>query len=511
MESLYFQPAPNLNISMKTLTALSLFVLSCILFSCHKNEAKPVLTLSDSTPQQGSLQVSNTSITLAGTTVTDTITVNTSLSWKATASASWIHLDTTHGAGVYQLKISADTNKTGNTLTGSVTLTPLNNDTVQPITVNVKQNAFYAILNFAPLTGKIGTNVTLNGYFPANFTVTMNNSSAATIVSHTATQVVFTVPADATAGGYIFINIPGAPLPVVSTQQFTVLSDWKKLSDSTAGLSTNNQPSLIYTYNGSLYYGWGNTNSHTIYRLDTTNYHWVAAITIPPSVDVVQIPTYFIIGSKLYIGGGYSTTALSFYEYDMTQGNIPSAWRELTSLPENMLNGSGFAVGGSGYVQTGELTSEGNNLLYQFSTTGSTDPGSWTTLGPLNVKDGPAASFVIGNTAYFGGGTATAIDNPLPNTFYSMTPPSITLTPISQIPEPPSLGPGQRFCTWTVGNIAYAYDSYSLTLFSYDPSGDSWTKISTIPTTSAVEYAAWYNGHVYAWDNTGAVWEYTGQ
>ena len=99
----------------------------------------------------------------------------------------------------------------------------------------------------------------------------------------------------------------------------------------------------------------------------------------------------------------------------------------------------------------------------------------------------------------------------MPNTFYSLTPPSITLTPIAQVPETPSLGPGQRFCTWTVGNIAYAYDSFNRTLFSYDPSGDSWTNISTIPTTSAVEYAAGYNGHVYAWDNTGAVWEYTGQ
>jgi hypothetical protein len=480
---------------MKTLIALSLLVLSCIVFSCRKNDAKPALTLSDSTLQQDSLQVGSTSITLAGTPATDTITVNTGLAWKATASASWIHLDTTQGAGVYRLKISADTNKTSNVLTGSVTLTSLNNGSVQPITVNVKQNAFYAILSFTPLTGKIGSNVTLNGYFPPNFTVTMNNSSAATIVSQTATQVVFTVPADATAGGYIFVNIPGVPLPVVSTQQFTVSSDWKQLSDNTAGLSTNNQPSLIYTYNGSLYYGWGNTNSQTIYRLDTTNYHWVAAITIPSFVQVVQIPTYFIIGSKLYVGGGYSTTALSFYEYDMTQGNSPSAWRSLTSLPENMVNGSGFAVGGYGYVQTGEFTPAGNNLLYQFSTTGASDPGTWTTLGPLNVKDGPAASFVIA----------------MPNTFYSMTPPSITLTPIAEIPESPILGPGQRFCTWTVGNIAYAYDSYSRTLFSYDPSADSWTKISTIPTTSAVEYAAWYNGHVYAWDSTGAVWEYTGQ
>jgi hypothetical protein len=417
-------------------STLICLILGCAFSACVKNEARPTSTsTSDSTKSKtATLLVSDTSITLAGTPTTDTITINTSLSWKATASASWIHLDTTQGAGIHQLKISADTNHTGNVQTGTVTLTPLNNSSVPAITVNVKQNVFNT-----PVTG------------------------------------------------------------------------WQQLSDNTAGLSTNAQPSLVYTYNGNLYFGWGNTGSQTIYRLDTTNYHWVAAITVPSTVQVIQIPTYFIIGNKLYIGGGYSGTALSFYEYDMTQGNSAAAWRSLTPLPENMLNGAGFALGGYGYAQTGENTSVGNNMMYQFSTTGPSDPGTWTSLGALNVTNGPAASFIIGNTVYFGGGSANATDPALANTFFSMTPPSITLSTIASIPETVSPSPGQRFSTWTVGDIAYAYDSYNKTLFSYDPTANSWTQISTIPTTSRVEYAAYYNGHVYAWSDTGAVWEYFGK
>jgi hypothetical protein len=236
----------------------------------------------------------------------------------------------------------------------------------------------------------------------------------------------------------------------------------------------------------------------------------VPAITIPSSVQVVQSPTYFIIGSKLYVGGGYSTTALSFYEYDMTQGNSPAAWRSLTPLPENMLNGSGFTLNGSGYVQTGEFTPAGNNVLYQFSIAGSADPGTWTALGALGIQ-GPLASIVVGNSVYFGCGSLIGVDPSLDNDFWRVTPPSIESVSTAPIPEPIQLGPGQRFSTWTTGNLGYVYDSYTLTLFSYDPTANGWITLSTIPTTMRVEYATNFNGHVYAWSDTGAVWEYVGQ
>jgi hypothetical protein len=432
-ENLYIGITPS-HVMKKNLSpaVLCFFALTFFLFACIKNENHPTAVSSDSTTS-APLQVSIASITLTGASAIDTVVINTSLSWKATASATWIHLDATQGTGVYKLKISADTNRTGNVQTGTVVLSVVNSS-ASPDTINIRQNPFSA-------------------------------------------------PVD---------------------------TGWIQLTTN-SGLSTNAQPSLIYTYNGTLYFGWGNTGSQTIYSLDTTTYKWVPAITIPSTVQVVQTPTYFVIGTKLYIGGGYSTTNLGFYEYDMTQGNSPAAWRTLTSLPENMLNGAGFAFGGYGYVQTGENTAAGNNMMYQFSTTGASDPGTWTTLGPLNVTDGPAASFIIGNTVYFGGGSANATDPTLANAFFAMTPPTLTLTSIASIPEPVSPSPGQRFSTWTIGDTAYAYDQYVRALFSYDPTGNSWTQLTTIPTTSRVEYATYYNGHVYAWNDSGSIWEYLGQ
>jgi hypothetical protein len=97
------------------------------------------------------------------------------------------------------------------------------------------------------------------------------------------------------------------------------------------------------------------------------------------------------------------------------------------------------------------------------------------------------------------------------NVFDRVSLPSLQGAYTTPMPEPIQLGPGQRFSTWTVGNVGFVYDSYSLTLFSYDPSGNNWTTKATILTTSRVEYATYYNGHVYAWGDTGAVWEYVGQ
>ena len=411
-----------------THSALAFFIFGSILSGCIKNEAKQPTKQStaDSTLalEQGTLQVNN--ITLAGAPGVDTLTINTSMAWQAAASASWLHLDATKGTGVYQLKISADTNRTGNVLTGTVTITAAGNSSVSPVTLSVKQNPYHD-------TG------------------------------------------------------------------------WVQLTTS-SGLTTNAQPGLTFTYNGSLYFGWSLSNDNTIYRLDTTTNKWVAAITIPSTIQVIQQPTYFFLGNKLYIGGGYSTTALSFYEYDLTQGNSAAAWRTLTPLPETMINGIGFAIGNNGYVQGGGL-----NKLYQFSLTGPSDPGTWTSLGTFSEGDGQSTSFVLGNTVYFGGGSVQATNETQAEDFYSITPPSTTISSIAPIPDNVSISPGQRFTTWTQGNIAWLYDSYVLAVYTYDPSANSWTKITTIPTTGRVEYAYENNGHIYAWDDSGVIWEYLGQ
>jgi len=461
--------------------------------------------------QKGSIQTDSTTATLAGTPSVDTISIMTGLAWKATPSASWIHVDTVQGAGSYKLKISADTNRTGADQKGTVTLSSLNNPSAGAVTINVTQKGYYAILGFSPMSGKKGATVTLNGYFPDNFTVTMNASSPATIVSHTATQIVCTLPANAT-GGYFFVNIPGILPPPVSKQQFTIISnsDWKKLSDNSPGFSTNAQSAVVYTYNGNLYFGFANIGDYNFYRLDTTSYQWKVAFTMPSSVTVSQAPLYFIINNKLYVGGGYDEHAVAWYEYDMTQdGSSPSAWRQLTSMPEAMLYGTAFAVGGTGYISPGLFTPAGNNLLYKFTTSGPTDPGTWTSLGPLNVQDGPAAAFVIGNTVYTGGGTDATLSSDMSQTFFTLNPPSTALTQIAKCPTT-FVGPGQRFSPWTVGNMAYMYDQMNRALLSYDPAANSWAIISTIPDTitTRLEYATLFNGHTLVWSDQGSFYEY---
>jgi hypothetical protein len=300
-----------------------------------------------------------------------------------------------------------------------------------------------------------------------------------------------------------------SPVSISIKQNPYDTSAWIQLT-ANSGLATNAQPGLTYTYNGSLYFGWSLTGDHNIYRLDTTTYKWVPAVTIPSGIPVWQQPTYFLIGTKLYVGGGYNDTSLTFYQYDLTQGNSAAAWRPLARLPQTMINGFGFTVGSTGYVTAGGL-----NDLYQFTPpSGATDSGTWTSLGLLTQGDGQSTSFVIGNTVYFGGGSVSATSPTQSEDFYSLTPPSVTISSIAPIPDNVAIGPGQRFTTWTRGNIAWLYDSYILAVYTYDPSANSWTKITTIPTTGRVEYAYQCNGHIYAWDDGstgGVIWEYIGK
>src|SRR6185437_3830513 len=136
-----------------TLPALTFLILASILSSCIKNQTKQSTAAGTLAVNQGTLPVNN--ITLSGTSGVDTITINTSMSWQATASAAWIHLDAAKGTGVYQLKISADTNRTGNAQTGTVTITAANNSNVSPVTLNVKQTP-YSTSGWIQLTSNSG-------------------------------------------------------------------------------------------------------------------------------------------------------------------------------------------------------------------------------------------------------------------------------------------------------------------------------------------------------------------
>src|SRR5258707_350521 len=166
--------------------------------------------------------------------------------------------------------------------------------------------------------------------------------------------------------------------------------------------------------------------------------------------------------------------------------------------------GFAFTDGTDGYAMSGQNTGLGlgTNTLYRFSTTVSSDPGTWTPLVALGVKNARPSGFTIGNTTYFGGGGT--VDNTQVKNFWSMTPPSTTMTPIASFPENLGNYP-YSFPVWIIGNKGYLFNFATHNISSYDPSTNSWTQFST---PSSMYFAGAAGNRMFTWDYNGVTLEY---
>lgn len=465
--------------------------------------------------QTAFLTVDTAYVFLPGTGSTHGFNIMTNGSWKATTSDSaWVHIANPQGTGPGVLRVGADTNRTGVYRTALVTLTSVNNANVPSLLLQVSQYASYFVYSFAPASGIVGSTVTLKGIFPRNPVVYMGTDVRAAVISHDSGTIVFTVPTGAT----------GRPIEVADTTTYQIHSNTEIAFSTNAFLLhngwnyINNQPSGLggapisqygvnFSWNGALYMGFGNYSNSpgSIYRFDTTTLKWTAAITIPSSVISFQTPIHYIINNKLYVGGlDIHSSNPSMWEYDLTKGNDPTAWRQLTTPPDLFNLAFAYTDGTSGYVMTGHATGHGGgvNALYKFTTTGASDPGTWTYLVDLGVTNSTPSGFTIGNTTYLGGGGL--LDATQIRKFWSITPPATTMTPIAPYPE--DLNSNQFSCpTWVKGNIGYVFNPTTHNIYSYDPGTNSW---SPFPGVNYVTNVGLAGNRLFAWDLNGAMLEY---
>jgi len=472
------------------------------------NADLPVSTITLS--QQGSLRVDSGSFNISPTSGADTFHIISNLAWKVSTSVPWIHLDTTQGAGPGRIRISADTNRTGIGQTGYVIITPVNNSNVQPASIRVDQYAYYVVTSFSPATGPVGTTVTFNGIFPPNVGLYFQ-STYATITSHSATQVVCTVPQGSIGGLVNFTNADiNNQFACVTSSPFNLKGGWNNRSNSAAGLPVYSPGAIIYNYNGNLYTGFGTTTAGSIYRLDTTNFHWIPDITVPASLPFFTRAFSYIANNKLYLGGASNNSSTqTMWEYDLTKGNSAAAWRQLTTPPDDFTFGYAFTQGGNGYIQTGQLTLQGlgTNTLYKFSVSGPADPGTWTPLTALNVTNAVPSGFTIGNTTWFGGGTF--LDPTQGKAFNSLTLPSTTMTAIAPYPETLNTNSYSAAPSFVIGNTGYLYNYGTGNIYGYDPGANDWTLLSQVPYyNTGYWFAGAIGSRIFSWSFRGAVYEY---
>lgn len=472
------------------------------------NSTLPVQTVTLS--QQGTLAIDSTYLNLQPASGRGTVHINTNLAWKAVAGASWVRLDTTQGAGPYALKISADTNRSGVGRSTRVAIGPVNNATVPPVQIQVDQYAYFIIYSASPASATVGSTITLKGIFPPSVNVYFTGI-AATVTSHDTATIVCTVPQGAVGGAIsVFENTPPGQFAKGASMPFVLKGGWNARAYRQAGLPGFGVGALVYTYNGSLYSGFGTQTPGSIYRFDTTTYQWTPDIPVPANVPAFSHPVSYIINNKLYVGGvAFNVSGSSFWEYDLTKGSSPSAWRQLTTPPDDLYSAYAFTQGGNGYLMTGQYTARGLgvNNLYRFSTTGAADPGTWTALSALGFQNAPASGFTIGGTTYFGGGGS--LDATQVKAFYSITLPATTATPIASFPEPLNSYFNGAGSAWTIGNTGYVYSPTTGNIYTYDAGANTWTLFKQASVYGSAPYFAGAIGsRIFTWDLNGMSYEY---
>jgi hypothetical protein len=114
-----------------TIQNIVLILICLLLLCCNKpsnNETKQ-------------LEVSNQTLNLGVAGTKDSFTIQSNVNWQITSSASWLSLSATSGSNNSKIYVTATQNNTsGNTISASITITPVGTTNIQPVVVTVRQS-----------------------------------------------------------------------------------------------------------------------------------------------------------------------------------------------------------------------------------------------------------------------------------------------------------------------------------------------------------------------------------
>lgn len=269
--------------------------------------------------------------------------------------------------------------------------------------------------------------------------------------------------------------------------------------------------------------------------LDSIGQTWVQKASLP-SGGGLDAPIAFSLNNKLYVGGGYSSSASnSFYQYDPAT----DSWTSKASIPGAIYSAATFTLNGKGYIVCGATPSLTNTVYAYDPTTDSwqiknTFPGSarqnapgfsfqgkgymcggfggsgtemwqytdatdsWNQMAsiPGPSRDGPAC-VVIGNEIFVGmgansGGTVAYSD------FYKYDPDLNSYTQMASIPE----GREGPAC-FALGSFGYVGIGQTPSgqvsdFYQYNPSSNTWTQMNNFGRGGSVNsFCTVVNGQPY--------------
>ena len=235
--------------------------------------------------------------------------------------------------------------------------------------------------------------------------------------------------------------------------------------------------------------GWG--GSQILSADEGGMYAWTGSLAAEG--DWKQLPSFptgrertfsFVIGDKMYIGGGRSETSLA--DPSISENNCwafdfnENTWTSVADLSGSPIrNSSGFTIDDIGYKVGGWNGQMGIPVATFFKYDPIAD--SWEQLP--DFPEGARSfsiSFVIGDKAYL----ACGGDNPYLNDFWSYNPATEAWTQLADFPGQPRWAP----FGFSIGGKAYLggggntiTNIHFKDFYEYDPVTDTWTQLPDFP------------------------------
>ena len=233
------------------------------------------------------------------------------------------------------------------------------------------------------------------------------------------------------------------------------------------------------------------------------NYSW-QQLTPLPSTGRVGVAG-FSLGNKLYYGNGDYNASIQYndiWQFDPAT----NSWSQMASLPGSLtrVSACAFSVNGFGYMGLGWNRFANAVALFDFY---KYDPSlnSWTAIAQYpGTSVFNASSFVIGNMAYVGlGGSGNT-------SMYKYDPMNDVWTSIANYPG----SSGQSSVAFSVNGYGYVFGGWDGSsavneLWSYNPSGNSWSQKTSAPISGISPTAFVIDG--YAFVGAGALGNQGGQ
>ncbi len=318
------------------------------------------------------------------------------------------------------------------------------------------------VTTFAPLSGAIGKEVILSGTLfdltKSNNVVTFNGTPAI-VTAASSTQLTTEVPYGATTGA-LKVTVNGTVLTYAT--EFTVVSSWTQKTSSFPGAARNS--AFAFAVNGKGYVGGGyGTNwMNDFYEFDPTGAAgagvWQPRASLP--AGNIYSTASFVFNNV----GGVVSDAGNVYAY----ASSSNLWSFINTVAVD--NGTGgyatfFRIDNKLYVKNVDGTI--NSYDYNLTPAEVNNVASY----PSGTSSSQAA-FVIGSTAYVGGGLESFNTIVPLNSFYTFT----AADGWKKLNNLPVAGVVSMF---TVGETGYL--KQNKTMYRYNRTNDSWTRLEDAP------------------------------